>query len=511
MKVPAPPTPERPYVFLIRFSGELSIKAKGTRRRFTSRLIDNLEDALRSSGIDFELRRSWSRLFVTASSAEASAVIRRVFGVSSTSPIEARRWETLEDLVAAGEELYAGHLAGKTFAVRTRRVEREKVPFRSGDLDRALGSRLLPHAAGVDLGDPQATVNIELHAGDAYFFSDSVRGEGGLPLGQGGRAVALVSGGFDSVVAAWLLIRRGVTLDYVFCNLGGAPHRDGTLRVMKVLADEWSYGYRPRLHMVDFQPLVEELEARCPPQLWQVVLKRQMLRAADLVAQAGGAAAVVTGESVGQVSSQTLQNLTVISQAIQRPVLRPLCGSNKEEIFAYAHRIGTFELSAKVPEYCALTRKQPATHASARRVAEAEARLAADNVAAQVRRRAILDLRSLDLDKISACRHEVESVPDGATVIDLRSPAAFRSWHFPGALNLGYFEALKAWPSFEADRTYVFYCEVGIKSAHLAEVMAEAGRDAHHFKEGLETLRRWFDSQDGALQAAMSPVLLDDR
>ena len=99
MKAPAPPTPERPHVFLIRFSGELSIKAKGTRHRFTDRLIGNLQDALRSSGIDFELRRTWSRLFVTASSADAVAAIRRVFGVSSTSLIEHRTWESLDDLV----------------------------------------------------------------------------------------------------------------------------------------------------------------------------------------------------------------------------------------------------------------------------------------------------------------------------------------------------------------------------------------------------------------------------
>ncbi len=509
MKVPAPPTSEQPHVFLIRFSGELSIKAKGTRHRFTDRLVGNLHDALRSSGIDFELRRTWSRLFVTASSADAAAVIRRVFGVSSTSPIEHRRWQSLDDLVDTGEALYADAVAGKTFAVKTRRVERRQVPFRSGDLDRALGARLVPYAAGVHLDDPQVSVNVELHPGDAYFFCDSVPGEGGLPLGQGGRAVALVSGGFDSVVAAWLLLRRGVTLDYVFCNLGGTPHRDSTLAVMKVLADDWSYGYRPRLHMVDFQPLVTELEAKCPPQLWQVVLKRQMLRAANRVAQAVGAAMIVTGESVGQVSSQTLQNLAVISQASERPILRPLCGSNKEEIFAYARRIGTFELSAKVPEYCALTRHQPSTHTSYKRVAEAEADLEPENVAAQVRARAILDLRTLDLEKIAACRREIESVPDGATVVDLRTPSAFRSWHYPQALNLGYFEALKAWTSFDRGRTYVFYCEVGIKSAHLAEVMAEAGFDAYHFKEGLATLRRWFDDQDEALRAAMSPVLLD--
>jgi thiamine biosynthesis protein ThiI len=509
MRGPAPTTPERPYVFLVRLSGELSIKAKGTRQRFTSRLVANLEDALASSGIDFELARTWSRLFVTASSPEADAALARVFGVSSVSRVEHRTWESLDDVVRHGEEIFAPRIAGKRFAVRARRVEPQQIPFRSADVDRELGTRLLPHAARVDLGSPEVTAYVELHAGQAYFFCDSVPGPDGLPLGRGGRAVALVSGGFDSVVASWLLLRRGVELEYVFCHLGGAPHRDGTLAVIKVLADRWSYGVRPRLHMVDFQPLVAELEERCPQALWQVVLKRQMLRAADQVARAVGAAAIVTGESVGQVSSQTLQNLAVISRATDLPVLRPLCGTNKEEIFVYARRIGTFDLSAKVPEYCALTRDHPATHASFKRVNEAEARLELGHVRLQARERMTLDLRALDLGRAAATSCEVESVPDGAVVVDLRSPEAFRGWHYPQAQRLDYFEALKTWPQLDRGRIYVFYCEVGIKSAHLAEVMREAGFESYHLKDGLKTLRRWLDGQDPALKAVLSPALLD--
>lgn len=509
MSTPAPPTPERPYVFLIRLSGELSIKAKGTRQRFTNRLVANLRDALASSGIGFELKRTWSRLFVTASSERAAEVMSRVFGVSSISRVEHRTWETMDDLLGHGEELFASKLPGKKFAVKSRRLERDRIPFLSGDLDRELGTRLLTHAAGVDLSDPEVTVHVDLYDGDAFFYSGSVKAMDGLPLGHGGRAVSLVSGGFDSAVASWLLMRRGITLDLVFCNLGGAPHRDGTLEVIKVLADDWSYGHRPRLHLIDFQPLVEELEAKCPPQLWQVVLKRQMLRAAEWVSQIVGAAAVVTGESVGQVSSQTLQNLAVISTVTTLPILRPLCGSNKEEIFAYARRIGTFDLSAKVPEYCALTRRQPATHASWKQVEEAESGLDPVQVTRQVEERVVLDLRTLDLGKIAAPSCEVESVPEGAAVIDLRSPAAFQSWHYPGAFRLDYFEALKAHGSFERETTYVVYCEVGIKSAHLAEVMREAGFDTYHVKDGLRTLMRRYETEDPALKAAMSPALLD--
>ncbi len=510
MSAPAPPTPERPYVFLVRLSGELSIKAKATRSRFTNTLKSNLADAMKAEGIDAELRRSWSRIYVTAASEEAGEVAARVFGVSSVSPVEVRRWERYEDVLDAGEEIFAPQVKGRKFAVRTNRGDKRAISFRSGDVDRALGARLLPYAAGVDLTSPEVTAHVEVQVGHVYFFSTSVAGTAGLPLGEGGRALSLVSGGFDSIVASWLLLRRGVELDYLFCNLGGTPHLEGTLAVLKILADRWSYGARPRLHIVDFQPVVEELEARVKPRYWQVVLKRQMMRAAERIARQGTAGAIVTGEAVGQVSSQTLPNLAVISEATVLPILRPLVASNKEEILEWARKIGSFELSAKVPEYCALVNEHPATKASRKRVAEAEVGLDHDALARRVDERTILDLRALDLDLLAAAKEfSRESVPDGATVVDLRSPAAFSSWHYPGAMRLDYFEALKAYRSFEREKTYLFYCEVAIKSAHVAELMRVEGFAAYHFDGGLKSLMRYFESQDPALKAVLSPVLLD--
>jgi len=502
--------PQRQRLLLVRLSGELSIKAKGTRTHFTRRLAKNLTDALKSAGLPFELRRTWSRIFIESASDEVAEWARRVFGVSSVSPVVHRRWESFEELVRCGEEIFSPGVAGKTFAVRARRSQRDKIPFRSAELDRELGTRLLPYSAGVDLSQPQFVASVEVHPREAYFFSEIIAGSGGLPIGVGGEAVALVSGGFDSVVAAWLMLRRGVVLDYVFCNLGGTSHRDEALRVMKVISDGWSFGYRPRIHVVDFRPLVEELQDRCPPYLWQVVIKRQMVRAAEQVARIVGAVGIVTGEAVGQVSSQTLQNLVVISDATTVPILRPLAGANKEEIVDYARRIGSYELSARVPEYCALVRRRPATHATVEQVERAETDLDPGRLAQLVADRANIDLRALDLDKTSAPELELESIPEGAAIIDLRSPLAFNSWHYPGARRLGYFEALKAYPSFDRHRTYLFYCEIGLKSAHLAEVMHEAGFRAYHFKGGLKHLLRYVEGQDPALRALMSPALLTE-
>ncbi len=511
------------YVHVLSYGGELSVKARGTRNRFSERLARNLADALTGAGLEHQIQRTWSRIYVespsaggaevSAGGAEVSArvaeVASRVFGVKAIQVAERRPWEGLDDLLRTGEEIFAPAVAGKTFAVRVRRGGRnQKLPFRSPEVERRLGALLVPGAAGVDLTQPQVEARVELRRGDAYFSHRRIAGPGGLPLGTGGRALALISGGFDSAVAAWLMLRRGVMLDYLFLNLGGDGHRDAVLRVVKTLADDWSHGTSPRLHMVDFRPRVEDIQSSCPQALWQVVLKRQMLRAADAVARLTRSAAVVTGEAIGQVSSQTLQNLVVISAVTEIPVLRPLVTSRKEEILELARRIGTHDLCAGVPEHCALTPGRPETHAKPRRTAEVEARLDPGRLAALVEARAVFDLRALDLGKLSAPDLEVDAVPEGAVVLDLRSAPAYKSWHYPGALRLDYAAALTAHRSFDPEPTYLIYCEVGLKSAHLAELMHRAGYRAHHFRGGLKHLMRHAAGDDEALRVATSPALL---
>ena len=481
---------------LVRLSGEVSTKARATRRAFSTRLAGNLRDALAAEGLSGRVERRYDRILVWLDRPGGTAALARVFGVQSLSPVTRRAAEKLDDVVDAGEALFREAVADRRFAVRARRVGGGTAPdLRGRDVEVALGERLRPHAARVDLTNPEVVVGVELYQGHAHFFSERIPGPGGLPLGTESRAVALVSGGFDSAVAAWQLLRRGVALDYVFCNLGGATHRLGTLRVMKVIADGWSYGTRPRLHCVDFAAVTHELQAAAEPRYWQVILKRLMLRAAEQVADRCGALAVVTGEAVGQVSSQTLQNLAVISDATRLPILRPLVGHNKDEIIARARLLGTAPLSAAVDEYCALVPRRPATQARLDVVREQEARLDPATLARAVAVREIVDLRAADPDESGLPELEIAEVPAGATLIDLRSRAEFASWHLPGTLQLDFGRALAAFPSFARDRTYVLCCAFGLKSANLAERMQGEGFRAFHFRGGTRALRRWAEGR----------------
>ena len=474
--------------FLIRFSGEVTTKSRQTRARFMQLLARNIEDALQAEGLAYRFQWEWSRFFVDTPEPRVREVLGRVYGIQSFSEVHSSTLADLAGLVAQGERLFRDRVRGQTYAVRARRSDRD-VPFGSRDVERQLGEALLPYARGVDLDNPDVTVSVEIRDGQAHFFTESHPGPGGLPVGAEGRATSLVSGGFDSAVASWLMLGRGLVLDYVFCNLGGSAHLQGVLRVMKVIADRWSYGTRPKLHVIDFRPLIQEMQAKTASRHWQVLLKRFMYRAAEHVArQKPKGRGIVTGEALGQVSSQTLPNLDVISRAVELPLLRPLVGLDKEAIIARSREIGTFELSAAVQEYCALVPGKPTTRAKLSAIEEIEAELDTGVFREALRKRETYDLRDLDATDLQNPDFELAHVPDGARLIDVRSPQAQRAWRHPWAEHWDFFRALEDFPEWDPETTYVVVCEVGLKSADLAERMRNAGFEAYSLAGGVKAL-----------------------
>jgi thiamine biosynthesis protein ThiI len=481
------PGVDAPVKVLLRLSGELSTKSRQTRRRFQRRLAGNLRDALRSHGLSFRLEERWSRLFVEGEDEAILDVLGRVFGISSYSRVEGECEARLAEIVETGRRLYHERVQGGTYAVRARRSGQHD--FGSHDVEVELGAALNP-GAEVDLDRPDVTVRVEVRDDRAYVFSRRVRGAGGLPLGVQGKALALVSGGYDSAVAAWMTARRGAQVDFLFCNLGGAAYRRLALEVMKSLADRWSYGTEPRVHVLDFGPLVEEMRSEVRPAYLQVVLKRLMYRAGCRVAGEVGADAIVTGESVGQVSSQTLANLRAIDDVASLPVLRPLLGFDKEDILERARAIGTRDLSARVREYCALTGDHPVTASDPARAREQEDAVDAALLERAVGEREVLALRDLDPTELVVSSLFVEDVPDDAVVLDTRPPESFRAWHLPGAERRDFGRLSEEFRELDPERTYVLCCRQGTRTAHLAERMQGAGYEAYSVRGGVRALRR---------------------
>lgn len=469
-------------IWLVRFSSDLTTKLHNTRRRFQGRLARNLKDALDTNSVKYQLQPGWSRLFLESEDPRVPELLQKVFAVHSFSEVKAYPVTTLEDLASQGKTLYEQAVYGKTYAVRARRTG--EVPFSSMDIQVKLGAALNGNAT-VNLSHPQVTVYVEVRDGQVYFFSDQQPGPGGLPLGVEGKAMALMSGGFDSAVAAWMMLKRGVALDYVFFRLGGEPHERDVQQVLQVLSQNWSYGTRPRLYVVPFEEVITQIQDKVQTRYWQLILKRQMYRVAQAVARRCRIYTLITGEALGQVSSQTLTNLEALNVTGTMPVLRPLIGFNKQDIIQKAYQIGTGAISARVPEYCAIVAQRPATAAKFEHLDFEEAKLNVD-IGTMIRTAKRVNLRQ---ETLVAPQYETANeLPDGQDVVllDIRTESEFRRVHDPQAMHFEFAYALDLFPQLDKAKTYYVYCNVGLKSANLVERMKLGGYKATVYQPASE-------------------------
>lgn len=475
---------------LIRFSGEIAIKSPHVRRQFLSRLVSNIQSALKASEIEGRVRQEWGRLWLdTEDASAAGAVLKEVFGIRSFSQVEFSCPATMDDILATGAQ-FLPLVEGRTFAVRAKRSGRH--PFSSVDVQRALGALLNTGSGKVCLTQPEITITTEIRDDSCYFFSRSCAGPGGLPLGTGGQALCLMSGGFDSPVAAWMIQKRGVCMDYLFCNLAGAAYERSVLRICRWMARHWSHGTEPRLHVVDFHDVVSDLRQKAHPRYYQVLLKRLFFRAGNLLARESNATVLVTGEAIAQVSSQTLKNLAVIDEVAELPVLRPLVAYDKEDIVALSRMTGTHDMSSGLQEFCQLTTAKPATACSAAVIQQEESLLDASLLFRAVQERRILKPKDMTHQEMTTPYIYQDSISgDYDLLVDCRTLAEYEAWHYPGAQHIPY-DVLMDFRQdfFNKEHRVLIYCDVGMQSAILAEKMQTQGYQVYSLRGGCRKLQK---------------------
>ena len=358
---------------LIRYH-EIALK-KGNRAYFTELLKRNILAAVKDLGAK-EIRSLPARLLLTFKNQVPSETIRQrisaVFGVANFSIVE----RTAKDIEALRSGILAAldGLRFDSFRVETQRGDKT-FPLTSPEINRQLGAAVKEKSgARVDLNHPEFTVTVEVLPRDAFFGFDKIAGAGGLPVGASGRVVSLISGGFDSPVAAYRMMQRGCRL--IFVHFHGAPYQDKTSqeKVRDLVQTLTRHQFQSRLYIVPFGEIQRQIVASVARPLRVVLYRRMMLRIAEVIARNEKAKALVTGESLGQVASQTLDNIAVIQQAALLPILRPLVGMDKQEIIDQARRIGTFETSSIPDQDCCqlFVPKHPATKAQFREVEDAE-------------------------------------------------------------------------------------------------------------------------------------------
>ncbi|MFB6135776.1 MAG: tRNA sulfurtransferase [Halobacteriaceae archaeon] len=343
---------------LVRYGGDIHTKSAAVRHRMEERLAENVAAHLDARGLDGEVETRWSRPRVHTTESQVEAVAdaaAEAFGVVSTSPVlrvDSARAAIEDALARTARE----HYDGGTFAVDARRAT-DDLPFTSEDAERFGGTAVWEAVEGefdpeVDLDDPDRTFAVEIREEGTFVSVDAVEGPGGLPLGSQGRLVALVSGGIDSPVAAYEVMRRGSPVVPVYLDLGdygGPDHRARALESVRTLA-----GYAPNFETPTYVVPAGEVAADLAETVQKgrmLVFRRFMYRVAELVAEREGAHGIVTGEAVGQKSSQTAENLGATSRATALPVHRPLLTADKQDVVERAKEVGT-RSSASVPAGC---------------------------------------------------------------------------------------------------------------------------------------------------------------
>ncbi|WRS27042.1 tRNA uracil 4-sulfurtransferase ThiI [Oscillospiraceae bacterium MB08-C2-2] len=337
-------------------SGEIALKGLN-RASFEDMLIKNAKYSLSDLG-RFKFYKAQSALYCEPTEEgqdldEVMVRLSRVFGFAGLSRalIVEKDFDAIR--AAAPNYLRETLMAARTFKVQAKRSDK-KFPFNSPHICRELGGDLLEHFPHlkVDVENPQVTVTVEVRDFAAYIHTDQQPGAGGIPVGSGGRAALLVSGGIDSPVAGYMMAKRGLKI--IGVHFASPPYTSdrALLKVEKLCEITSDYLGRVRLHVVPFTRIQEEIKDKCPEDYFTLVMRRYMMKIATIIAQSEDCGALVTGESLGQVASQTVQALACTDESAGLPVLRPVIGMDKEEIIRIARHIDTFETSILPYEDC---------------------------------------------------------------------------------------------------------------------------------------------------------------
>lgn len=371
-------------VFIVHY-GEVGLKGKN-RSFFENRLVRNIRHALEGTEYD-DVRRIHGRILVRLSTnADIPEIQRRLGAVMGIAHFELCRVteQNMEAIKSGALEWIRGR-EFQTLKVETKRANKH-FPLTSPEISAEVGGYLLQHSgARADMHHPDLVCWIEIVEKSAYIYTDKIRGVGGLPVSVSGKVLVMLSGGIDSPVAAWRMMKRGAKASFI--HFYSYPYTDKaslekTTELVDILARS---NYRTQVYYVPFAEIQREIVTKTPAPFRVILYRRMMVRIAERIAAQEGAVALVTGESLGQVASQTLANLRVIEDAAGMPILRPLIGDDKEEIVNLAQRIGTFDVSTLPHQDCCslFVPNHPATNAAIEDAQAAEDALEVDTLVDQ--------------------------------------------------------------------------------------------------------------------------------
>ncbi len=466
-------------LYIIRYS-ELGLKGPRARNSMEQTLVKNILAGLRKKGQNAIIKRDKGRIYLSSYSRDdiVSFVLERTMGIKTFSLAHTGKISGLEDIIGGSVDLFSSKVSGKTYAVRAHR--KGSHDFRSSDILTGIGDALFPFSAGVDLETPDLEIFVEVRDNRVYFFTSKIRGPGGLPLGSEGKLTALVSGGIDSPVAAWSMMKRGCPVDIVFCSLAHPTDTAGMLKSIIPLYEDWGHGYDARIHILDCSPLIDEFTLTGKYTMPNVEFKRAIYLLAKKIGINVGSCGIVTGESMGQVSSQTPENLMAIEDGLNFPVYRPIIAWDKDDTTELARRIGTFT-GENMGEYCSLFADRPVIKARSSDInREMENYDLTDSIVMSS-----VTLRSSELveyyRKLVDEGEQLSEIPSGAIVVHIGNKTG--NLDFQDGVNVVPDKLMEFVKQEGRDKTYVLVCKKGLQSAHWSGLLKAQGINAYYTTE----------------------------
>lgn len=461
------------------------IKSDSLRKRFIKILTGNIRNVLNKHDDTLAVVRHWDYIEVRSKLTENRPLLiellQRIPGIHHFLEVDEKPFTDLHDIFEQTLQDVGSQLENKTFCVRVKR--KGKHNFSSIEAERYIGGGLNQHiaTAKVKLTNPDVTVRVEIENDKMMLVKARHTGIGGYPIGTQEDVLSLISGGFDSGVSSYMLIRRGSRVHYCFFNLGGAAHEIGVKQMAYHIWNRFSPSHKVRFIAINFEAVVGEILEKIDSSQMGVVLKRMMVRAASKIAERFAIQAILTGEALGQVSSQTLTNLRLIDEASETLVLRPLISHDKEQIIATAKEIGTDDIAKSMPEFCGVISKNPTVKAVREKIVAEEL-----NFDFSILENAVQNAQYLDIRKIAeqterdVVQVDVVSVLTGEDVIlDIRSPE--ETDENPLQLEgrnvtlLPFYKLSSQFASLDQSKTYLLYCERGVMSKLQALYLKENG------------------------------------
>lgn len=464
--------------FILKLFPEIMIKGSSAKRQMVGQLYTNLLSILQKISSNVEVRKFSDKIEILSPTQVLPEVRQRLLDTSGIEQIlevlQFDDMDTLDKIKVKVGELVIDSLDGKTFVVRAKRTG--KHDFSSIDLERTVGGYLLAHsnATKVQMKNPDITVRMELVEGQLNMITKKYKGLSGFPIGTQGDILSLMSGGFDSTVASYLTMKRGIKTHFVFFNLGGNAHEIGVKQVALYLWNKFGSSHKVKFISVPFDDVLTEIFASTPPTYMGVTLKRLMLMASEKIADEMEIDALLTGESVAQVSSQTLRNLAIIDEVSSKLILRPLSTMNKPEIMSIADDIGTRHFAEAMPEYCGVISQNPITHGSFKRMEKVALKFDYD-----VLNKAVEDAQHIyvheiidDINNLAAVEVVSDLSTGDFTVIDIREEAECIKTESQ-TLKIPFHKLKREFKDLATDKEYLLYCDKGIMSQLHAQYLRD--------------------------------------